>query len=82
LACVVYQVQLSVSHPPVDAITLHCTIGLSISKSPHGALIAAWAGLLGAIDVPYVGGTFKLSAAGAIPYFGLTATASFAAHRG
>ncbi|HLY14146.1 MAG TPA: hypothetical protein VKR24_07325 [Candidatus Limnocylindrales bacterium] len=78
----VYQIQIAVAHPPQDSIKLHCTTGVSTSTFAHAAYVAAWAGLLGPIDVPYLGGSFTLSASGAIPYFGLTAAAAFSARRG
>ena len=81
-AAPVYQIQIAVSHPPQDSIKLHCTTGISTSTFAHASTIAAWSGLLGAIDIPELGGLVKLSASGAIPYFGLTATASFSARRG
>lgn len=81
-AAPVYQIQIAVAHPPQDSIKLHCTTGISTSTFAHASTFAAWSGLLGAIDIPELGGSLKLSATGAIPYFGLSATASFSAHRG
>lgn len=81
-AAPVYQIQIAVANPPQDSIKLHCTTGISTSTFAHASTIAAWTGLLGAINIPYLGGSLKLSATGAIPYFGLSSTASFSAHRG
>ena len=78
----IYQIQIAVAHPPQDSIKLHCTTGISTSKFAHASYVAAWASLLGPIDVPELGGEFKLSGSGSNPYFAITAAASFVGRRG
>jgi hypothetical protein len=75
-----YDVTFAVAHPPVDKMTLHCTIGTSVSTSPHGAIVGAWSGLLGPVSIPYQGGSIHLSGSTTEGYFSITAEATFTAH--